>query len=647
MFKDGLNRGELAWGCIIMAAIILLSVNVLSETQLRKGNFDLTENQLYTLTDGTREVLTSIDEPIRVRLYFSKTLGENVATFQRYFDRVRRLLERYSDIAGGKLLLEVFDPEPFSDAEDRAVASGLQGVPLSAGGSNVYFGVYASNSTDNEELIPFMTLEREKFLEYDLTKMIYSLANPEKNVVGVLSALPISGGMNQQRQQIPPWQVMTQIGEVYEVRQLQPNLDEIPEDVNLLMLVQPVGLTDNALFAIDQFALKGGKVLAFVDPISDALTRQVPGITGGQQETGIERLLTAWGIELAEGMVAGDIDHARRVQFSQAGQPVVVDYVAWLALGQGSLDEDDVVSGGIERLHVASAGILDPIKGAGTTFTPLLVTGPRAMRIEAAKFAGIPDPVKLLEEYAPGGAPLTLAARVTGPAKSAYPDGAPKPEEPETTPPTEEGAEDPAEKTETTETPEAEDTTPSVKDGNVNVVVFSDTDILHDSFWVQFQEFLGQQIAVPEANNADFVLNTLDNLTGGEALVGLRGRGVESRTFQLVEQIRRDADQQYRAREQALNAKLTELQGKLKNIEEKSDGGKVVLTADEEQAIETFRAEMIAVRQQLRAVKLALARDIDRLDTGLKLANIAAVPLLIGFGGLGVLAFRRRRRRGA
>lgn len=643
MFKDGLNRGELAWGCVIMAAIILLSVNVLSETQLRKGNIDLTENKLYTLTDGTREVLSSIDEPIRVRLYFSKALGENVSTFQRYFDRVRRLLERYSDIAGGKLVLEVFDPKPFSDAEDRAVAAGLQGVPLSAGGSNVYFGIYASNSTDNEELMPFMTLEREKFLEYDLTKMIYTLANPEKNVVGVLSALPIMGGMNQQRQQIPPWQVMTQVGEVYEVRQLQPNLDEIPEDVNLLMLVQPVGLTDNALFAIDQFALKGGKVLVFVDPVSDAMPRQVPGITGGQKGTGIERLFSAWGLELAENKVTGDIEHARRVQFNQGGQPVVVDYIAWLALGKAGLDEDDVISGGIERIHVASAGILDPIEGAATTFTPLLTTGPRAMRVEAENFAGIPDPVKLLKEYAPGGTPLTLAARITGPAKSAYPDGAPKPEEPEA-PASEEGGEEPAAETETTE---AEETAPSVKDGNVNVIVFADTDLLHDSFWVQYQEFLGQQIPVPEANNADFVLNALDNLTGGEALVGLRGRGVESRTFQLVEQIRRDADQQYRSREQALNAKLTELQDKLKNIEQKTDGTKVVLTADEEQAIENFRAEMISVRQQLRAVKLALAQDIDRLDTALKLANIAAVPALIGFGGLGVLAFRRRRRRAA
>ena len=642
MFKDGLNRGELAWGCVIMAAVILLSVNVFSETQLRSGNVDLTQNQLYTLTDGTRDVLSSIDEPIRMRLYFSKALGENVSSFQRYFDRVRRLLERYSDIAGGKLLLEVYDPEPFSDAEDRAVAAGLQGIPLSAGGSNVYFGIYASNSTDNEMLIPFMTLEREKFLEYDLTKMIYSLANPVKNVVGVISALPISGGMTQQRQQIPEWYVMTQIKEIFEVRQLQPNLDEIPEDVNLLMLVQPVGLTDNALFAIDQFALRGGKVLAFVDPVSDVATRQMPGITGGQKDTGIERLLTAWGIELAESKVAGDIDHARRVQFSSAGQPVVIDYVAWLALGEASLDEDDVVSGGIERLHIASAGILDPVEGAKTTFTPLLVTGPRGMRIDASNFAFVPDPVKLLEEYAPGGMPLTLAARVTGPAKTAFPDGAPKPEAAETA--------DPAtgdEQSEETQATEVDETPPALKDGTVNVIVVADSDLLHDSFWVQFQEFLGQRVPVPEANNADFVLNALDNLTGGQALVGLRGRGVEARPFHLVEQLRRDADQQYRAREQALNAKLTELQNQLKNIEEKADGAQVILTDEEEKAIENFRAEMIAVRQELRAVKLALKRDIDQLDAGLKLANIAAVPLLIGFGGLGVLAFRRRRRRGA
>ena len=523
-----------------------------------------------------------------------------------------------------------------------AVAAGLQGIPLSAGGSNVYFGIYASNSTDNEMLIPFMTLEREKFLEYDLTKMIYSLANPVKNVVGVISALPISGGMTQQRQQIPEWYVMTQIKEIFEVRQLQPNLDEIPEDVNLLMLVQPVGLTDNALFAIDQFALRGGKVLAFVDPVSDVATRQMPGITGGQKDTGIERLLTAWGIELAESKVAGDIDHARRVQFSSAGQPVVIDYVAWLALGEASLDEDDVVSGGIERLHIASAGILDPVEGAKTTFTPLLVTGPRGMRIDASNFAFVPDPVKLLEEYSPGDTPLTLAARVTGPAKTAFPDGAPKPEAAETA--------DPAtgdEQSEETQATEVDETPPALKDGTVNVIVVADSDLLHDSFWVQFQEFLGQRVPVPEANNADFVLNALDNLTGGQALVGLRGRGVEARPFHLVEQLRRDADQQYRAREQALNAKLTELQNQLKNIEEKADGATVVLTDEEEKAIENFRAEMIAVRQELRAVKLALKRDIDQLDAGLKLANIAAVPLLIGFGGLGVLAFRRRRRRGA
>ena len=652
-FLTNLSRKHLAWGCLVMAALILLSVNILSETALRRSTFDLTDERLYTLTDGTREVLKNIDEPIKVRLYFSSALGERAPTFKRYFERVRTILEQYADISGGMVQLDVFDPEPFSDAEDRAVAAGLQGVPLGNDGVNVYFGIYATNSTDNETLVPFVALERERFLEYDLTKMIYSLAHPEKNVVGLMSALPIAGGQTQQGQQLPEWQVLTQIKEVFEVQPLVPNVEEIPENVNLLMIVQPVGLTDKALYAIDQFVMKGGKALVFVDPQSDAAARRLPGIKGGKQDTGIERLLTSWGVELAENRVLGDIDHARKVQFGSSAQPVVVDYVAWLALGEDSLDADDVVSGGIEKMHIASGGILDPIEGAETAFTPLLVSGERAMRIDTTKFTGIPNPNKLLEDYKPGGEKLTLAARVTGKASTAYPDGPPKEKKPEAeakpdAKPEEGGEEQPAEaKADDAKTDEpAKQELPAshTASGAINIIVIADSDLLHDNFWVRTQDFLGQQIIIPEANNADFVLNSLDNLTGGEALIGLRGRGVESRPFHLVDQIRRDAEQQYRQREQALNAKLEDLQKQLKNIERKSDG-KVILTAEEKKAIENFRQEMVVVRQELRSVKRALRRDIDRLDTELKLANIAAVPILIGLGGIGVAAYRRRRRK--
>lgn len=644
MFKEGLNRREIAWGCVVMAAIILLSVNVISESWLKRSNFDLTEAKLYTLSDGTRKVLTSIDEPIRVRLYFSESLGTAVPLFQRYFERVRRLLEQYSDISGGKLILEVFDPEPFSDAEDRAVASGLQGVPLSNEGANVYFGIYATNSTDNEGLIPFLALERERFLEYDLTKIVYSLANPEKNVIGLISALPINGGMNQQRQQIPPWQVMTQIKEVYEVRPLHPNVDKIPEDVNILLLAQPVGLTSNALYAIDQFVLRGGKALVFVDPASDAALGRVPGIKGGVKDDDITRLFKAWGVTMVENTMAGDIDHARKVQFGTQSQPMIVDYIAWMALDKEALDENDVVSSGIQKMHIASAGVLEKAEDAKTDFTPLLVTGPRATTIDTTSFTYIPDPQKLLNEYTPGGKPLVMAARVTGEAATAFPDGPPE-EKAEETEAKDETAKDEEKKDEAEAKPEEQEKPAGLKSGNVNVIIIADSDLLHDSFWVRIQEFLGQRIAVPEANNADFVLNALDNLTGGQALVGLRGRGVESRPFHLVDELRRESEQQYRARETALNAKLAELQGKLKSLQGTAEGQKVILTADEKKAIEQFRGEMVDVRRQLRAVKLALKQDIDQLDAGLKLANIAAVPILIGFGGLGVLALRRRRRR--
>ncbi|MGI9412190.1 MAG: GldG family protein, partial [Hyphomicrobiales bacterium] len=413
-FLSRLTRTQLAWGCLIMAALILLSVNILSETALRRSTFDLTDESLYTLTDGTREVLKGIDEPIKVRLYFSSALGERAPTFKRYFERVRTILERYADISGGKVQLEVFDPEPFSDAEDRAVAAGIQGIPLGNDGVNVYFGIYATNSTDNEVLMPIVALERERFLEYDLTKMIYSLAHPEKNVVGLMSALPVAGGQTPQGQVLPEWQVLKQIKEVFEVKPLVPNLEEVPEDVNLLMIVQPIGLTDKALYAIDQFVMKGGKALVFVDPKSDVAARQLAGMKGGRQDKGFERLLTAWGVELAENRILGDLENARKVQFGTSAQPVVVPYVAWLALGKTNLDADDVVSGGIERMHIASSGILDPVEGAETAFTPLLVSGPKAMRIDTAQFTVQPNPVKLLEDYKPGDKALTLAARVTG-----------------------------------------------------------------------------------------------------------------------------------------------------------------------------------------------------------------------------------------
>jgi ABC-type uncharacterized transport system involved in gliding motility auxiliary subunit len=677
-----LPRHTLAWSSIGLAFILLLCVNLISSNALRNSRADLTQQHLFTISSGTRTILRTIDEPISVRLYYSKRLGEASSAYARYFERVRALLEQYRDIARGKLQLSIFDPEPFSDAEDRAVAAGLKGVRLNQEGEVGYFGLTGTNATDNDVTIPFFTTDREPFLEYDITKLIYGLANPKKRIVGLISGVPIDGGMNPMammggggRQQLPPQMIMEQIRDFFDVKTLNQDVKEIPADVDVLMIAQPDRLTAEAAYAIDQFVLGGGKVLAFVDPVAEVGARMGPmGLGGGAPSADFIKLLKAWGVDFDPKKAVGDISTARRVQFGGGARPVVTEYVAWLGLDRSSIDSKDVLSGGIERLNLASPGFLTKAEGATTQVSPILVTSPQAMEIAAEKLGPMPDPVALLRAYKPEGKPLMLAARISGDAKTAFPDGAPKP-------PKKDDDKDKAdnkdnadkakdskvkdakskdaksdakakdEKSKDAKTAQdkskdekAEPAKPQKTAGRVNVIVVADTDMLADQFWVDTREFLGQQVAIPNASNSAFVVNALDNLSGSESLIALRARGTDERPFKLVAELRRDAERRYREKEQALTAKLKEVQDQLAKFESGAEGGAVILSESDRQSIDKFRADMLSTRRELREVKRALREDIDRLDGWVKFANIALVPLLIGAAGVGWAAVQRRRR---
>jgi ABC-type uncharacterized transport system involved in gliding motility auxiliary subunit len=648
-----LPRHTLAWIGLALGAIILLSVNLFAATAFRSVKADLTQQHLFTISEGTRSVLRNIDEPISLRLYFSKRLGEAAPSYARYFERVRSLLEQYRDISRGQLEIAVFDPEPFSDAEDRAVAAGLRGIRLNTEGETGYFGLTGNNSTDNDASIAFFSNDREPFLEYDVTKLIYNLANPKKRVVGLMTGLPLDGGMAPMammgggRPQ-PPQMVMEQIREFFEVKSINQDAKEIPADVDVLMIAQPDKLTPEAALAVDQFVLGGGKALVFVDPVAELGRIGPMGMGPGAPSADFVKILKAWGVDFDASKTAGDIASARRVQFGGGARPVVTEYVAWLTLDRSRLDENDVLSGGIERINMSTPGFLSKVEGAKTQVAPLLLTSDRAMQIPADKFAGMPDPVGLLRGYKPEGKPLMLAARITGEADTAFPDGVAKPAaaKPDNTsaPPADGKAETP--KTE----PKAEEAPVLVKparsSGRINVIVVADTDLLSDQFWVDTREFLGQQVAIPNASNAALVVNALDNLSGSDSLIGLRARGVEERPFKLVNELRRDAEQRYREKEQLLTNKLKDVQGQLAKLEGAGDAGATILTESEKQTIEKFRSDMLATRRELREVKRALREDIDRLDGWLKFANIALVPILIGFGGVGWAALQRRRRNG-
>lgn len=641
-----IDRRTLAIGCLAMAAVILLSVNYIAQNTLREAKADMTEDNLFTISEGTRQIVRSLDEPVDLRLYYSKQLGELAPTYTSYFNRVRGLLERYRDISGDKINVSYLEPAPFSDTEDRAVAAGLRGVRLNLEGDKGYFGLVGTNSTDNRAIIEFFAPDREKFLEYDLTKLVHTLADPKKPSVGLISGIAMEGGVSPRGQATPAWQVVEQVREFFEVYSLDQNLKEIPEEVELLMVVHPDKLSREAAYAIDQFALKGGRVLAFVDPLAE-LGQAGPFMPGKEEKSDeFAKLLSGWGVKYDPGKVAADAAHARRVQFAAAPgtEPAVTDHVAWLALDAGSLDQGDVLSSGIERLNIATAGFLEKKEDATIELSPILQTSPQSMAVDASKFGFGSDPVALLREFQPGGKPLTLAARITGKAASAFPDGPP---EPDKTGDADKNAESKKEESDSsTEENKAARKADHVSEGEINAIVFADTDFLHDRFWVESGNFLGQRILIPNAHNATFVLNALDNLSGSSALISLRGRGVDDRPFELVENLRKEAERRYRQKEQALVARLEEVQENLNSLQSKGGEGEAILSEEDRKAIESFRRDMVTIRRELRDVKRALREDIDLLEGTLKFANIAGVPLLIAFGGLTVMVAGRRRRKG-
>jgi ABC-type uncharacterized transport system involved in gliding motility auxiliary subunit len=684
----GINRRTLAWAGVALAAVTLLSVNLIASTALRNAKVDLTKERLFTISEGTRNALRAIDEPIDVRVYFTKKLGELAPNYAKGFERVRTMLDRYSDISRGKVRVTYLDPEPFSDAEERAVAAGLKGVRLSQDGEMGYFGIAGTNTTDTEANLPFLALERERFLEYDVTKLIVTLAHQRKTTVGLLSGIPLEGSPGNPMMGKGPTQgplMLDQIKEFFEIKPIAKDAKEIPSDIGVLMVVQPEGLSPETAYAIDQFALNGGKVLAFVDPVAETQrqgNQMFMMMQGPPDLAQFNKLLASWGVSFDTSKVAADKDRARKVQFGSGPGAAVASYVLWLGLKQDNLDQRDVLAGNVSELNFASAGLLEKAAGAATQFTPIVYTTASGMPVPAEAASMVPDPKALLRNYKAGGTPLTLAARISGDAKSAFPDGAPQPPAPAeakdkaATKAADKAAADKgsapksadkADKKGATDAKAADkkaDTAPAAKaadkkaepeaakapatpakqhvaDGKVNVVVVADTDFLQDQFWLDIRELAGQQMALPYAHNGAFVLAALENLTGSDALISLRARGVADRPFDLVNQLRRDAEARYLSSEQALTERLKEVRTKLASLQ-KEGSGELVLSDKDRQEIEKFRADLIETQRELRLVKRELRKDIDRLDGVLKFFNIAAVPLLIGLVGVG-LAYRRRR----
>jgi len=362
-----MNRKLLTGSGLIMAAVLFGAFNMMSNAAFSSARFDLTEHQLYTLSDGTKHILKNLTEPITLRFYLSQKLATGLPGIKSYATRVQEMLEEYAQVAGGQLYLQVMDPEPFSEEEDRAVAYGLQGIPLDNGSSQFYFGLAGTSSTDELEVIPFFQPEREEFLEYDLTKMIYTLANPKKKVLGLISSLPIDGGgampFMPQRGGSQPWLILSHIEQMFEVKKIEPTAVVIPEEISVLMIVHPKSLSEATLYAIDQFILGGGHAMIFVDPLAESDSGggnpMNPMGGPGPRDSDMPKLFEAWGLELVKGQVLADLPLAKKVQFQQQARLQVVDYPVWIDFRQENFSEKDIVTAQVPSITVATAGISD------------------------------------------------------------------------------------------------------------------------------------------------------------------------------------------------------------------------------------------------------------------------------------------------
>jgi ABC-type uncharacterized transport system involved in gliding motility auxiliary subunit len=621
-----------AWSSVIgvvAVAAILIGVNLLADRFLANARLDLTQQRLYTLSPGTERVIASLKEPVTLRLFYSQALGAAAPSYGAYADRVREMLREYANLAHGKIRLEFYDPEPFSDTEDRAVGYGLQAVPLNASGDQVFFGIAGTNLLDDQHSLPFLNPERERFLEYDLTKLIFDLANTKRPVLGVMSSLPLEGNprLMMTGRGGGPWASMQELQQNFTIKPVALDAQVIDPSIQVLLVAQAQGLKDPTLYAIDQFVMRGGKLMVMVDPASEAEASEPDPSGMPRQDTSsdLPKLFDAWGIVFDPKQVVGDPDGAWRVRANTGDRVGAVDYVPWFNITANGIAHDDPAMADIAQVSVASAGAIAKKEGAAIEFTPLLSSGKNSGLIPVEKVREFPDPARILADFKPQGGARVIAARVHGVLKSAFSG-------PPALPPGQERpANFPAYKAQT--------------DGPANLVIVGDSDILADRFWVRVQDFFGQQQVVPFSDNGAFVANVIGTLAGGDDLIGLRGKGVSLRPFTLVDDMQRRAQAQYQQTEKALQAHLEETQKKLADLRSgKGEQAKVVITAEQRAAIDDLQHELLTTRGKLRAVQLELRRDINRLETWLRLFNIVFVPVVLAVLAIGLGLARGRRR---
>ena len=614
---------------LLLAAILFVCFIIVVNATFTNLRLDLTENKLFTLSDGTVNIINSLEEPVVLDYYFSQQLLTGLPSLSNYGVRVRDMLQEFEAVSDGNLIVNVIDAEPFSEAEDQAVASGLRGIPVNNAGDRAYLGLVGTNSTDDERVIPFFQADRESSLEYDVTKLIYNLAHPKKPVIGIMTSLPMFG--DEDDPNIGPWTIISTLNEFFEMKQLDTDLDEVNKDIDVLMIVHPKKLKLRTRFAIDQYILNGGKAMIFVDPLAESdRTPPDPKSPGTMPDFDSELpdLLKQWGVEIPGEKVAGDINAAMHVQTrSQRGLREVA-YLPWLRLAKESFNKDDFATSELSVLHMGTSGVIDRLEDATTQITPLIETTKQSMLLDRDFLVIQRDPSIILDNFISDEEKKSLAVRIQGRAKTAFPDGI-------------SGDKDYDEEQDGPDTGKGD----QLMKGDINLIVVADTDILTDLFWIRTQSYFGLDMPQPIADNGNFIVNSIDNLSGSNDLISLRSRGEFVRPFERVEVIRRDAELKFREREQELQAKLQEAEQKLQRLQqEQGTDVNLILTPEQSAELEQLREIRLETRKDLRAVQHELKKNIEDLGTRLRIINIGLIPVLVTLIALGTGIYRTNRR---
>ncbi len=613
------RRSRLAATLAALVLVFIVAALALSRW-VHVPRIDLTADRLYTLTPGTVQIVSHLQRPLRLTLYFSDHAARDLPQLRSYEQRVREMLQEMVARSSGKLHLQIVDPVPYSDDEASAEGSGL--TPLSGGsnGERVFFGLVGTtlpadgngvDGIDGKTLsVPFFDPVRESFLEYDIAKLLYELNETQKPRIGLISSLPMAGNPVIGE---PAWTVLGQLQQLFSVSTLDPaTLKRIGKDLPVVLLVHPKHLSDDALYALDQYVLGGGHLVVFVDPDAELdSTPFVDASTGvtDDHNSDLPRLFKAWGVVYDDHKVVLDRSRALKIELGDTS----FSHPAMLGLGGQELNRDDAVTASLQQIDLSSAGYFDLAPDATTRLVPLLQTSVDAHVVPVQRvIETASDPSLLLRDYAADNVHYVLAARLRGTLASAFPE-------------------------------RASSTHLAHSAPDAEVILVADTDLLTDRLWVDTQSFLGQPMLNAFASNGDFITNLVDNLSGSSALLSIRGRSTSQRPFTRVQALQNAADRKFLLKKQELERELAETRSRLEELQPARGRRDGQASAEQKHEIEQFLQRKLAISKELRDVQHQLNAEIDALGLRLKVINIVAVPALVTLLGL-LYGWRRTRR---